>query len=825
MPPNKYEYPADSIITYFSYILLLNTMIPISLIITLEIVKMIQGYFISVDCLGYSKIRKEFIKAGSISLNEELGNVNFIFSDKTGTLTCNKMNFKYGIIKDQCFDLSTESESKDVYIDDSMFIHSSSKLIYNHETITYFNMLALTNECEIQENEKNEIEYNGASPDDIELIKTSSRYGYVSLPNNIPGVKSVKQQSSGISDFSIDFTIEFTSKRKRMTIIFSPYNQTEDPSQKQEYYVFTKGADVEISKRLKKMNDKELSELDRCKRYISYFSNQGLRVLMLARKTITKEEFEDFKAKHDQSALNLLNKELLIEKICDEFESDFELLGATIVEDKLQDEVPETIQQLKLADIKIWMLTGDSVETARNIGLSCNLIGYKDKVFEVQSSKESDIKQVVEEYYQYIDNIIYEKEQKIINNHHVYNNNFENSIQESSFCNDSKNEIDFSLIMSSDALTKILNSVSLCKKIMTVASQAKSVICCRVSPLQKASIIKEMMKFDKKAKTLAIGDGGNDVSMILEANIGVGVYGEEGMRAVQASDYAIGEFKILQRLLFFHGRLSLLRISKLLYYFFFKNISFTLSHFFFLFINNASGQSIFEDWFITLYNLIYTSIPIGILACSEIDIRSEDGILIDKLNPFIYKASRDNPLFTKAGFIIELIRGSVIGLIMFLVIKYSIENTAFNDKGDIACLWSFSYIYFTSIFMLVSFTLLIRTQYHTVISISVMIFISWMIYFLSLVFFHNNISTKSSGTYSILLASIKIYLIIVLNVMIGLIIELGIINIKYLYLPNITNILEVMRVTDNRIVNDLNLAKSQSIFNYYLEKYDLKKID
>jgi hypothetical protein len=121
--------------------------------------------------------------------------------------------------------------------------------------------------------------------------------------------------------------------------------------------------------------------------------------------------------------------------------------------------------------------------------------------------------------------------------------------------------------------------------------------------------------------------------------------------------------------------------------------------------------------------------------------------------------------------------------------------------------------------------IIIRTQYHTVISISVMIFISWMIYFLSLIFFNSNISTNSSGTYTILLSSIKIYLIIVLNVMIGLIIELCIINIKYLYFPNITNILEVLRITDNRIVNDLNLAKSQSIFNYYLDKYDHKKLE
>lgn len=815
---DNYGYPSDSIINYFTYLLLLNTMIPISLIITLEIVKTIQGFFISVDCKGYSTVRKAFIKAGSISLNEELGNVNFIFSDKTGTLTCNKMSFKYAIIGDRCFDLKAEERIK---LDDVLSIETNEdvKKIQDQRD-EYFRLLAIAHECASQE-ENGVFDFTGASPDDVELVYTASRMGYSCMPSVHPGVRTVKDTTNDDNtflDYSIENLIEFSSKRKRMSIVFSKSETQESNRTKtvpDSYLVYIKGADSEIKKRLKNIDDSEISmKVSKCAKYISYFANQGLRVLMLGKKEISHAQFMDFKEKFNIASLDILNKESAIERVCDEFEQNFELVGATVVEDKLQDKVPETIMKLKLAGIKVWMLTGDSVDTAKKIGLSCNLISIREKVFELVGDSDSDIQNFFTEYKEYMEVAFRESEYKLTNNPFI-----ENSPSKSSSGALKKTTSDFSIVLASTAITRIFKSDKLAKDFLTIASQAKAVIGCRVSPMQKADVVREMKKFDPNAKTLSIGDGGNDVSMILEANIGIGVYGEEGMRAVQASDYAIGEFKILERLLFFHGRVNLLRISKLIYYFFFKNFVFTLAHFFFLFLNNASGQSIFEDWFITFYNLIYTALPIGLLGCTEIDVREEDGKLIEKITPFLYKVSRDNPMFTKSGFIFQMIRGLLIGLAMFIFINFALEESFLNSDGQPSDLWTFSFIYFTSILLLVTLSLLIHNMYLTKLMIAITL-ASCSVYFLTLIYFHNSVTSNSSGSYTVLLTSSRTYLIIILNIVVGITIELILKNFEYLVYPSLTRLIMRYISSSDEVVNNLDKASATMPFSNYLEKYD-----
>ena len=157
---------------------------------------------------------------------------------------------------------------------------------------------------------------------------------------------------------------------------------------------------------------------------------------------------------------------------------------------------------------------------------------------------------------------------------------------------------------------------------VTLSKSCDSVICCRVTPKQKAEVVR-LIKNNLKKITLAIGDGANDVNMIQEAHIGIGIYGKEGMRAVQSSDFAIGEFQCLWRLLLIHGRWCYKRTSLMIIYFFYKNMIFTIPHFFFSFVCGSSAQTIFDDWYISFYNLFFTALPLIVRAVFEQDIDSK----------------------------------------------------------------------------------------------------------------------------------------------------------------------------------------------------------
>ena len=169
------------------------------------------------------------------------------------------------------------------------------------------------------------------------------------------------------------------------------------------------------------------------------------------------------------------------------------------------------------------------------------------------------------------------------------------------------------------------------------------------------------------------------------------------MRAVQSGDYAIGEFKFLHRLLFFHGRVNNMRICKMILYFFYKNFAFTIVHFYYAFLNNCSGQTIIDDWFITCYNMIFTAFPLGIMAVADFDLKPEDGEIIYKLMPFLYKENRDNQIFTKTSFILSLLRGIVHGIFNFMVCVLTLGVDSTDSSGNYADLWFFSVAYYSNI--------------------------------------------------------------------------------------------------------------------------------
>ena len=323
-------------------------------------------------------------------------------------------------------------------------------------------------------------------------------------------------------------------------------------------------------------------------------------------RVVSQEELDKFLKDVATAEEDLKNRETLVEKVYSDFEKGIVLIGGTAVEDRLQDDVPETIKSLQDAGINIWMLTGDKLETAENIGESCKLLRMQG----MTRTRLSGMQDVIE---------FCSPEQIQKNNERL-----------------TRGEM-LGLLVEAKALGIILENPTFNSQFLRISKTAEAVICCRVSPSQKADVVRLIKNDDPEIITLSIGDGANDVSMIREAHIGIGLYGNEGMSAVQSSDFALGEFKYLWRLLMHHGRLCYLRNAECILYFFYKNLVLTIPHMYFAFMNGFSGMTIFDDNYISFYNLFFTSWPLVIRALFEQDINYVlEGDDVKKLYPSLY---------------------------------------------------------------------------------------------------------------------------------------------------------------------------------------------
>uniref|UniRef100_A0A0N5C5R6 Phospholipid-transporting ATPase n=1 Tax=Strongyloides papillosus TaxID=174720 RepID=A0A0N5C5R6_STREA len=720
-----------SFLMFFSYIILLNTVVPISLYVSVEILRFVHSLWINFDRKMYDNKNDIPAKARTTTLNEELGQVQYIFSDKTGTLTQNIMTFNkcsingrsYGdvinergetIIIDENttpldFSLNRWYEKSFKFYDRTLQEDTESKLSMVDE---FWRLLSICHTVMPERKPGNKLEYQAQSPDEAALTSAARNFGYV-FKSRTP--QSVTIEINGKEEiYQVLQFLDFDNVRKRMSVI------VKGPNGKLKLYC--KGADTIVLKRISPNTPRLLIEATT--QHLDQFASDGLRTLCVAYKELKDEECYEWLSRLKVAASALENREDKMAKLYDELEVNLTLIGATAIEDKLQDDVPGTIAKLTAANIKIWVLTGDKTETAINIGFSCKLLTDQMKdimVIDGSTSEEvevqlKDTKRIIERG----------KGRKNASTNmsitQQKNGSLNNGRNFSGENEDDEGKEGYALVINGDSLTHAL-SPKLEKLFLDIGCECQSVICCRVTPLQKAEVV-DLVKRNKKAVTLAVGDGANDVSMIKTAHIGVGISGKEGMQAVLASDYSIGQFKFLQRLLLVHGRWSYFRMCKFLRYFFYKNFSFTLVHFWYSFFCGYSAMPLYDPVLISCYNMFFTSLPCLAMGVLDQDVDDEYSLLFPKL----YIPGQYNLFFNMRIFIYSVLHGIVTSLVIFFVPYAALYNASNNSGQDLNDYAMLSFTTFTGLIIVVTGQIMLDTSYWTPIN-HFCIWVSLGIYF------------------------------------------------------------------------------------------------
>jgi len=420
-------------------------------------------------------------------------------------------------------------------------------------------------------------------------------------------------------------TLEFSSDRKRMSVIVKG---------KQGLMLLCKGADdVMLPLATSNSQDAHTAHLHTV---LEEYAKRGLRTLVFAYKTLDEATYRAWAAQWEQANLQLEDRKSRLEVVYAEIERDLRLLAVTGIEDRLQAHVPETIATMRLAGVKVWMLTGDKYQTALEISRSCALISPADRVFTIRGCSTAEVMQCMVHIGATLDEMRdRDRELRLppSTTPSVASPLSSPSPSSSSSSSGDASSVlpPYSIIVEGSALSLILTHCA--AKFSEISLQAVSVVCCRVTPSQKASVV-ALVKKAKKV-VLAIGDGGNDVSMIQEADVGVGISGREGLQAARAADYSIASFSFLARLCLVHGRYAYNRTSFIAQYCFYKSLFLCLIQLTFAGHSGYSGASFFDSWSLMTYNMFYTSVPV-MFYCLEQDV-SPTTLL---LNPGLYRTSR-----------------------------------------------------------------------------------------------------------------------------------------------------------------------------------------
>ncbi|KFR12870.1 putative phospholipid-transporting ATPase VD, partial [Opisthocomus hoazin] len=544
--------------------------------------------------------------------------------------------------------------------------------------------------------------YEAESPDEAALVHAARAYKCI-LQSRTPEQVTVDFAGLGSLTFQLLHILPFDSVRKRMSVVVRhPVSN--------KVVVYTKGADSAMMDLLtvaseggtnnSEMEQKKIKE--RTQKHLDDYARRGLRTLCIAKKVLSDAEYAEWLNHHFLAETSIDNREELLLESAIRLETRLTLLGATGIEDRLQEGVPDTIQALRKAGIKIWMLTGDKRETAVNIAYACKLLEPDDRVFTLKSQSRDACALVISKI---LEGIQKNTPAKKTPGQKLGNVSASRSAQAPGFS--------AGLVIDGRTLEHVLHG-SLQDTFLELTEKCQAVVCCRATPphsekncLQAAFRTSEV-SCDVSSFLFSVGDGANDVSMIQVADAGVGISGQEGMQAVMASDFAISQFRHLRKLLLVHGHWCYTRLTNMVLYFFYKNVAYVNLLFWYQFFCGFSGTSMTDYWILILFNLLFTSVPPIIYGVLDKDVSAE--ILMQL--PQLYRTSQKSVAYLPSTFWMTLLDAFYQSLVCFFV-------PYFTYCGSDIDVFSFGNPINTAALFIVLFHLLIEcksvTWIHTVV--------------------------------------------------------------------------------------------------------------
>ena len=699
--------------TLLGYFILVNTILPISLIVTLQMIKVVQKYEFLSNGLYRSDTQR--CEANSIEVHEELGQIQLVLSDKTGTLTQNVMigrrlhmglqihhygeepgpfplqppqvsenvmissdgEVSYRLTPEKMIDLflmnlntchSCYSES--VPIDPGPAFHSQTNIktlfadqpIFSQQNVELGENLAslpsedvpfisnpnrginagyypgpATNPSQQTnrlsppganaipftgynpnrndssrrglDTQRAHTMYLGSSSDEVALLtacKDNEDFYFIGRTGD--GRQTIVESSRfGRMMYRTHLTNHFDSERKMMSVVVDFDGH---------HFLFVKGADSSILPRLRS-GSRRLPHEEFIVQGLEDPLRRGHRTMVFAARLLSDSELGQFADPATRPTM------------LDSLEEHLTLLGSSAVEDRLQDQLHESLEMLRTAGIPVWVITGDKGDTARNVAVAAGLFDPPPEPVQILRTP-ADLARL-----------------------------------------DPTRR--GNLIVDGQAVRELLTRGQGAKEFVETALEFRCVVFSRTTPNQKVEILRLVRRAGKVV--LAIGDGANDVNMIQEANVGVGVAGSEGRQAASAADFVVPAFKYLPLLMFRHGRLSYYRNTLAVLYFFYKNFLFTVPQFLYAFYCDYSRTRVYPEWYQSFFNLFFTALPVAARAVSESDLPNFGANNRFTLTLTYYYGSL-NRMFTSKKFFFWIIGGTIEALVLFFFIYFGFRGNS-----------------------------------------------------------------------------------------------------------------------------------------------------